>query len=343
MNPIIEISLTSKCSMKCDYCIASTEEMITGTNKETGEVTAGWIHPPLPSQAITRDSKGDYEVTYIPIRCNIPDTDEACIARNKANKLPPVKGTPQGTFALNLLKVQNYIKKHLKGFDIVISGGEPLILPGINEFLNEVTKTNKVKLLSNIRQIKQYKSILLNPNIQIKVGYHPEFRKQEEFESNISFMMEHTDNFFVNFVQHPRMMKNDEYNFKRYRKVLDDLGCKYDITMFKGEWEGKKWGTLWETKENTGKEIGVSQKYIKPHALEPTTKDNFMWKPGKTFLTMYVTGDVFECHNQVKKMGNLYDDTLKFEDYTEFLGCINCKTCRCDSMNSYRFMNQTLK
>ena len=339
MNPIFEVSLTTHCNLSCDYCIAGTEQFITAVDDKTGKETLGWLYPKLPSDAIIAQDDGEYKVKYTPIICRVPDTDEACIARNRKNKQLPVIGTPVSNIGMNHKKLISFIKKNLAGWDIVLSGGEPLILPNIDETIKEITKTNNVKLLSNCFEIKKHKELLLNPRVAIKVGYHPEFRDIEEFKEKMNFMKEHTDRFYVNYVKHPRHMKNDK--ILDYIKVLDDLEIKYDITMFKGKWEGKSYGTLWETEESAGMPIGRNKEYISEHSLDPLTKDHFMWNPGKTFLTCYADGRILECHNAVVEIGNINtgEFNLAPNGFKEHLGCINGARCLCDSANSYRYWN----
>jgi hypothetical protein len=346
MNPIFEVSLTPHCNFKCDYCIASTIEFVSAKNDKTGETTLGWLFPTTKKEdSMILQPDGEYKVQYSPMiwqGSNGNETEEKCIARNRKNKQPPVIGTPDGVVAMNLQKLVLFIQTHLSGWDIVLSGGEPLIVPGIDECIAEITKTNNVKLLSNCFLIKKHKNLLLNPRVAIKVGYHPEFRNHEEFKEKMEFMKLHTDRFYVNFVKHPRMEKDNFKSFFKYKKILEDLEVKYDVTMFKGKWEGKSYGTLWEDEEIAGMPLGKNKEHISEHSLDPLTKDNFMWNPGKTFMTAYADGRILECHNAVVEMGNINDNTLNIEPdgFRKELGCISGARCQCDSMNGYRYMNK---
>lgn len=353
MNPIFEVSITAHCNFACSYCIASTEEFISAKNDKTGEITLGWLFPTTKKEdSMILQPDGEYKVQYSPMKWlkgdpvtgEVRDTTEKCIARNRKNKQPPVIGTPDGIVAMNLKKLVLFVQTHLAGWDIVISGGEPLIVPGLDECITEITKTNNVKLLSNCFLIKKHVNLLENPRVSIKVGYHPEFRDVAEFKDKMEFMKLHTDRFYVNFVKHPRMEKDNFKNFFKYRQVLIDLDVKYDVTMFKGIWEGKSYGTLWEDEQSAGMPIGKNKEYISEHSLDPLVKDNFMWNPGKTFLTAYADGIILECHNAVVEMGNINDNTLKLEPegFIKELGCLHTR-CKCDSQNSYRYWNKIIK
>ena len=307
MKSKIEILLLQPCNFSCDYCISGSN------HKQNYIVEDGkkkWI--PMPA---------DFETSYdgFPKIVAVDSTTPNEVYEDvfKTGKLTSNQ-------ALDPKKLIYYVKKFLPEFDLVISGGEPLLYPGIDKLIKILTETNDVILLTNGSLIQKHPDLLKNPRVFFRIGFHPDFREMDEFYENISFIKQHTDLYVVNYVHHPRhAARKKDIEFVNLLKEWD---FRYEVTPFKGEYKGQQY----DYHEGVYDENFLSV----PYSDIVPSGDKLV--PGESFLTMYGDGNVWSCHR--KKTQNVNIDKGVFMKYASVNGleCIEGDNCHCDSMRAYR-------
>lgn len=140
---------------------------------------------------------------------------------------------------LDYYPLLQFIKTHLNDYIIQLTGGEPLLMPGIeylvNEIPNQVIINTNGSLLSN--KINRF-----NKNIFFRISMHPDQRPIDKFKDQLDTIKEHK--FLINYVLHPRHLRNGL--FFTYREWLHKSGYNYEITPFEGEYD-KEYYRLFNT------------------------------------------------------------------------------------------------
>lgn len=313
MKPTIEIILTSVCNFACDYCISGSnhkQNFIIENGKKR------WIK--MPDEYVT--------VNGYPKIIKV-NSDTANEVYEDAFK----NGYFTDNQVLDPRKLIYYVKRNLKGWRLVISGGEPLIYPGISSLLEILSKDNEIILLTNASKIQSFPEIVDNENIFFRVGFHPEHRDMFEFLENIEFIKSRTDRYIVNYVHHPR--HRDKGTDIEFVDVLKENNLEYEISPFKGSYKGKEYNY----------EAGLfDESFLTPEYVNIFPEEEKLI-PGQSFLTMYGNGDVYACHRKKAYNGTLQSGNLMLMPSTDNLHCIAEGTCHCDSMRAYNIIEQKAK
>lgn len=313
MKSTIEIILTSICNFSCDYCISGSnhkQNFIIDNGKKR------WVDTPDEYATVNGFPK-IIEVTE--------DTG------NDVYESAFKNGHFTNNQALDARKLIYYVKRNLKGWRLVISGGEPLIYPGIDKLLKTLSKDNEIVLLTNASKIQQHSELLDNPNIFFRVGFHPEYRDLIEFYENIAFMKSRTDKYIINYVHHPRhAAKGSDIE---YVDMLKEWNFNYEVSPFKGTYKN----TVYNYEAGLFDESFLTDDYVNIFPEEEKLI------PGQSFLTMYGNGDVYACHRKKAYNGTLDSGNLSLMPSVDDLHCISEGTCHCDSMRAYNIIEKQTK
>ena len=307
MKSTIEIILLSRCNFSCDYCIAGSNRKENWINVEGKKV---FIDNP---DEILADSSG------FPVIVKVDDTTP-----NEVYEDVFRKGKLTNNQALDPRRLMYYASKNLKGWDIVLSGGEPLMYPGVDKIIESFTQHSDVILLTNASLIQKFPHLLKNPRVFFRVGFHPEYRKMDEFFENMTFISERTDNYVVNYVHHPRHRKNDRD--KGFVDMLKEFGFRYEVTPFKGEWKGK----------NYDYDVGLFDPSFLTETYVESVPEDEKLVPGISFMSMYADGEVWSCHRKKTMTGVMQTGLFQPYESIKGLDCISKGNCGCDSMRAYR-------
>ena len=309
MKPTIEIILTSVCNFSCDYCISGSnhkQNFIINNGKKK------WIETP------------DEYKTGLDGYPKIIDVND--LTENSVYEDAFKNGYFTTNQALDARKLIYYVKKNLKGWQLVISGGEPLIYPGIYKLLTILSKDNDIILLTNASKIQKYPELLDNPRIFFRIGFHPEYRDLSEFYENITYVKNRTNNYIVNYVHHPR--HNNKGSDIEYVNMLKEWDFNYEVSPFKGSYKGNEYNY----ESGLFDESFLTQDYVNEYPEDEKLI------PGATFLTMYGNGDVYACHRKKAYNGTLGSGKLTLIPSVDGLECISKGKCNCDSMRAYKII-----
>ena len=178
----------------------------------------------------------------------------------------------------------NYIKNNLSNFIIQITGGEPLIMSGVEYLLNELVKENQVIVNTNGSLLKQ-KFSRINENVFFRISLHPDQRTLTEFAIQLKDIPK--DRFIINYVLHPRHIRSGKCF--EYIDWLEYSNYNYEVTPFEGSYNKESFRLVSEI-----------YNHIKTPAVLMGEQEIVVIKPN---------GLVFPCHgvlNDEKSIGDIY-------------------------------------
>lgn len=213
-------------------------------------------------------------------------------------------------------KLVSYVRTHLDGWILHLTGGEPFTLPGLEYLVRDLVKTNKVVIATNGSLLSNHKSILDLPKDQlfIRMSLHPDQRELEQFDLDIQPLIESGTKYVINYMLHPRHLKSGK--FMDYIGHLMLNKYNYEVTTFQGTYLGKYF-----------------------HPSDPVYNDvreffTVVDEPME-MLTVKPNGLVYSCHGTSSgtPIGDVYASTLdmskacKMKCYAEACGGISfCQT-----------------
>lgn len=282
---IADVTLLNLCNFSCDYCISESEKQSLYLNDD-GTIK---IHD-------LRYNDLGYKNPFTARMNGVPYENE------EFNKTIEGIAHPRGHF-LDFNAMLRFTKKHLNGWLITLSGGEPLYYPKVNEFLKEITKTNKIVLLTNLSLIKANKDILTDiprDRLFYRVGFHPEQRTVKSFISNVDTLVEHDADFIINYILHPKHIEENTY--QEYIDILKYNGYPYEITRYEGKYKNDSYSCHHPLRDWEIDIMGDFNEYT--NEIPSNT-------PGSRFIMIQADGEIFECTNKTHRLGNVYENRLQ--------------------------------
>lgn len=132
-----------------------------------------------------------------------------------------------------------FVREHLHGYILLVTGGEPLIVQGIAQFVNDLSETNHVIVTTNGSSLGAvYPRI--NPNVKFRISLHPEQRTPAPFLNSIQHLEK--SNILVNYVLHPRHIECGKYF--EYISLLSSSRIPFEVTNFDGMYKGEAFHNL---------------------------------------------------------------------------------------------------
>jgi len=297
-NRVVELSISNFCNFSCDYCISGSIKKKIPTNSD-GSVRR--------FKDLRYNDRGVVDLRRVrkyglTIRGGVGDTSNFGIENPDGTIDRSGDHVIENDF-IDYDALLRFIRSKLSGWVVQVTGGEPLYNPGFDGFLIELVKTHRVILLTNLSLLPANKWLLDIPADRLfyKIGYHPEQFKIEQYLKNIFTLRDHGKPFIVNYVLHPRHMRNGMA--KAYVDVLVDNELSHEVTRFYGTWEDKSY----PTKEL----IDIEKLLLSEHSISNdfTTDEN---TPGTTFLAIYPDGNIYQCSKQTVSLGSIYEDFMPY-------------------------------
>lgn len=308
IDRILDIGITHICNFSCDYCIA-------GSN-----VTS--------SVNVQKQVDGEVHIAHRDLR-NVP------LAKRRARDIPTGYvdyihwlnttniGMPPDWF-IDLDLLTDFLRTHARNWIIGISGGEPLRYPHIDKWLQEISKTHRIILLTNLSLIESNKSILDIPSDRMfyRVGFHPDYRSIDRFLKHLSYIR-NTKPYIVNYVLHPRHIHDGSY--AKYLDMFNSEGIAYEVTRFEGTYNGIEYSHRNPLSDEESMIIHEAR-YVSPPQLD----SNII---GKSYAIMRGNGRIYECNECTTLIGNLYQDWFNPQSIPHNQ-CFN-NGCNCSSLTAH--------
>jgi pyruvate-formate lyase-activating enzyme len=281
---IADISITNFCNFSCEYCIAKSEKQPLILNEDGSIKVIDLRYNQLGQKNMITAARN-----------RVPFENEAY------NKTIEGIAHPRGHF-LDLPTLLRFIQRHLSGWLITISGGEPLYYPKVDEFLHELTKTNQVVLLTNLSLIHSHKSLLDIPKDKLffRVGWHPEQRTLNSFIHCLNVLKEHNASCIINYILHPKHIEDGTYHTNI--ETLKSVGLPYEITRFEGMWKNEVYSCHLPMRDWEQDIIGSFTNVIQNIPTNIT---------GSKFIIIQADGEIFECISKNVRLGNVYENKLR--------------------------------
>jgi organic radical activating enzyme len=133
----------------------------------------------------------------------------------------------------------SFTRKHLDGWILQITGGEPLTLPGIEYLLSELAQTNKLVLCTNGSMLPRKPKLLKLPKDKVffRVSVHPEQRKVSNLFKDVQGVVDSGHGILLNYMVHPRHITSNMYD--ETAKALQESRIPFELTPFEGIFEGQ--------------------------------------------------------------------------------------------------------
>lgn len=179
-----------------------------------------------------------------------------------------------------------FIQTHLAGYIILVTGGEPLIVQNIAEFLNDVSTTNGVFVNTNGANLQSILP-LISESVKFRVSLHPDSRRLSEFRAVVSGLA--TDRVLINYMAHPSHL--DSRVYFECVEFLKGLGKPYEVTAFEGSFAGRQLSC-------------TDQFYFGLTTTRVTMAQEFKK------ICIHPDGRVFPCHGETAQIGDVYANAL---------------------------------
>lgn len=316
---VFEVCLTNYCNFKCSYCISDKERGFDKFSEplkidENGDLI---MHPKELSQE------------EIAKRENILKTQgknalDEYVYNEELNWLNNRHLKHDFGDWLNFESLIKFVKTQLNDqWLIVLTGGEPLYYPKVEDLILELVKYNKVLITTNASMVRS-KTKLLDidrDRIFFRVGFHPEYRNWNTFQDCMAFIIENKFKYIINYVAHPSYYEDGSDLLEKHVNFLGSNGYLFEVTPFEGMYKNLEYPKGLMGMTDFEKELfNKNSKY--------NLKKSIM---GTSFIMCEPNGEIFECQGKQKKLGNVYENTLTFEHVSHspcffFRGCNSSKS-----------------
>lgn len=307
---VAEVSLSNVCNFSCDYCISKS-----------------------PNYKITKNLDGSVKI-YTDPRINKNGVVDLQLARKyglSMGMMSPADhdrmlsennlGHSRDDF-IDFDALIRFARTKLIGWVIQITGGEPLMVPQVTDFLIELSKSHRILLLTNLSKLSKNLNILEIPSERIffRVGFHPERYPVDRYLDNFRLLDEANIPYIVNYVLHPRHIENTMG--KAYIDFLRDNNIPFEVTRFYGYWGGVKYPLV---------ELGsIERELVSPHNIENNyTRD--IDTPGTTYIAIQPNGKIYQCSASGRYLGSIYHGNLLFGNRISLPSCFS-KMNKCPSV-----------
>jgi organic radical activating enzyme len=239
------------------------------------------------------------------------------------------------------------IEKIINGFDetkltwwIRMSGGEPFFQPNFEHLCKGLEK-HFISINTNLSAKNVYDfAEQVNPErvVDIQCALHIDERMRlnlvDDFIDKFKFMEEHGFNVYASQVMYPPILNRFEHIFDDFQ----EKGIYIRPKIFRGYYNQKRYPASY-TEEEREKILS----YLKemdglPQAVQigPNLEKHLIFgdvsfrgllcKTGKDMVTISYNGDVFRCHGEMTRIGNIFEGRIKFLE--EPKPCLT-KICPC--------------
>lgn len=237
---------------------------------------------------------------------------------------------------LDTTSLLNFIKTNLDDSWLInLTGGEPLYYPKVEDFIVELAKTHKVLLTTNLSLVRSRPRLLEIPrdSLFFRVGYHPEFRNTETFVECMKYIIDNEFKYIVNYVAHPEYYEDSE-KYKGHLKLLKNNKFTFEVTPFEGKYKDNNYPKNKEDRSELEKKMfNINEKY--------EIYDSPM---GTKFMICEPNGKIFECQGREAELGNIYENTIRYEKVRHSLCFITkgCPTLKSANMYLKVFLNTSI-
>ncbi|MBN2881696.1 radical SAM protein [Candidatus Woesearchaeota archaeon] len=241
---------------------------------------------------------------------------EYCIAGKNHKTKGPILPVDIHKFTDSLNKINKTIK-------VIISGGEPLIIPNIVEVCKEITKKHYLVLITNLsveKIIRFFDEIDPSRVVIVSSAHFFELEKRNLMDKFISYHKygrKKGFNLACNIVAYPGYLDKFDY----YLDLFDKNSIGYSIVPFFGEYNGKKY-----PKEYSNEEL---KKFRLKNVKEFYSSRNEICPAGSKVLVCDCEGNIYRCFNFMVSKGYKLSNIEEKIEFTKNWTICPFKKCKC--------------
>lgn len=215
---------------------------------------------------------------------------------------------------------------------ILLSGGEPFMIPDFLDLAKLLSAKNHLQITSNLFSEKVYRlHEYVHPEkvLVISASLHPEERKKHDpryndFTEKYFFLKNQGFRMLVNIVTYPPQIRKipSEINYLKDRGI-DNI----TVLTYRGCWNNRYYPGRYSKEE-----LKVIEKYCidRNELLIAGNKMNFKGKgceAGMNYFSMDPSGNVSRCGSISENHGNLFYTGIQFDNIPKLCTASDCVDC----------------
>ncbi|MCB4792842.1 MAG: radical SAM protein [Elusimicrobia bacterium] len=219
--------------------------------------------------------------------------------------------------ALELDELWKAVYEKYGSCKIYFTGGEPFLYPDFVNIIAKISNYHKIHITSNLSQNLDIFIKTISPDkVSLNSTYHPLFTNIEDFSKQVLKLKNEGFVCGVCYLAHPVQLR-EMLNYKKYLKKLDiDMA----VTLFDGNYKGKKYPKDYSKDEirylnyvtswvpGTGIYIsGTAEEKIRDNLNAATSNSHNLCNAGYKYASIKFNGDVTPCGRLGEQiLGNIY-------------------------------------
>jgi MoaA/NifB/PqqE/SkfB family radical SAM enzyme len=209
---------------------------------------------------------------------------------------------------IDIKKLKNSLDKLNKVFNIIITGGEPLLVENIIEVLNELTEKHFIGLITNLTnpRVKEFAEVIDPKRVDFIRGssHLLELEKQnllKTYFNHFNLLQEKGFNIYNEEIAYPILADRAE----KYKKLFHARNIELTFNAYHGKWGSKTYPEAY-----TSEELRKFNLYSDPAILKPeiNNRKGKLCNAGYNVFVAFSDGNVTPCYQLIKSLGNIYSN-----------------------------------
>jgi MoaA/NifB/PqqE/SkfB family radical SAM enzyme len=307
-NAWLHWTVTPKCNFRCEYCIFRIKEKMAPKKS-------------LQTRVIRVKTYMDFLLSFRNIKSMLKG--EYSVARFLKYEWY-LRKTKHESLKIDIDRMMQVLENTGKIFKISFTGGEPFLVPNINQTCKRITEKHYVAFNTNLTSprivefaetVNPKKVLFIIASLHIK-----ELERScllDNYIRNYKLLKKKGFNVFAIEVGHPTLLK--EAN--AYRKFFNKHGIKIQFDPYIGDYKGKHYPGAY-TKTELSK-FNIRKDKVKTYIN--MDKSGILCNAGYNAAMVNPDGTVVTCYQVREYLGNIYKK-IEFKD--KMLKC-GIKHCQC--------------
>jgi MoaA/NifB/PqqE/SkfB family radical SAM enzyme len=209
---------------------------------------------------------------------------------------------------IDIQKLTNSLDKLNKVLNIIITGGEPLLVENIIEILSELTKKHFIGLITNLTnpRVRQFAGTIDPKRVDFVRGssHLLELEKQsllDTYFDHFNLLQVKGFNIYNEEIAYPVLADRAE----KYKKLFKARNIDLTFNAYHGKWGGKTYPEAY-----TSQELAKFNLFSDPAISNPeiNNRKGKLCNAGYNVFVAFSDGNVTPCYQLNSSLGNIYGD-----------------------------------